>query len=79
MKNIGIILMVIFLFLAVWQCVFEVKGIVIDGQIENVVNMQVYFDQVKIGKVSNVLVKVDMDINGQFKMEFLEGIEVGVY
>ncbi len=79
MKNIGITLMATLLSLAVWQCAPEVKGTVIDGQIENAANMQVYLDQVKIGKASNVLAKADMDTNGQFKMEFPEGIEAGVY
>jgi peroxiredoxin len=79
MKNIGITLMAALLSLAVWQCTSEVKGTVIEGQIENAANMQVYLDQVKIGKASNVLSKAEIGANGQFTMEFPEGIEPGVY
>jgi len=79
MKNIGITLMALLLALFTWQCEQSVKGTVLEGQIDNAANMQVYLDQVKIGKASNVLSKAEIDANGQFSMEFPEGIEPGVY
>ena len=79
MKNTGITLFAVLLALVVWQCAPEVKGTAIEGQIENAANMQVYLDQIKIGKASNVLSKAEIDANGQFKMDFPEGIQPGVY
>ncbi len=71
--------MALLLALFTWQCEQSVQGTVLEGQIDNAANMQVYLDQVKIGKASNVLSKAEIDANGQFTMEFPEGIEPGVY
>lgn len=61
-----------------WQCAPQ-KGTVIEGHITNTQdNMQVFFDEVFIGKASNVLAKTDIK-GGEFELAFPEGLHEGVY
>lgn len=60
-----------------WSC--QETGTVIEGQINNAANLQVFLDEIRIGKASNVIDKVDLDANGYFKMVFPEGLNPGVY
>ena len=79
MRNIAIFLIAGVLALTTWQCDTPVKGTVINGEIKNAANIQVFLDHVVIGKASNVLAKAEVDGNGKFKFEFPEGIPPGIY
>ena len=79
MRNIGTILIAGVLAFAAWQCDAPVKGTVIKGEVKNAANIQVFLDQVMIGKASNVMAKSDADAGGSFKFEFPEGIPAGIY
>ncbi|MEZ4985120.1 MAG: TlpA disulfide reductase family protein [Saprospiraceae bacterium] len=55
------------------------KGLTISGKIENATNLQVFLDEVKIGKASNILSKTDMAEDGTFSLQFEEGLPAGIY
>jgi peroxiredoxin len=55
------------------------KGLVIEGKIENAANLQVFVDEVRLGKASNVLNKADLGADGSFSLSFEEGLPAGIY
>lgn len=57
----------------------EIEGTSIRGNIQNAENLQVFLDRVVIGKASSVLAKADIDGSGNFKLNFPEGLEAGIY
>lgn len=78
MKKFITLLSSLVLIVLLWQCAPQ-KGTVIEGQLSNTQeNMQVFFDEVFIGKASNVLGKTDIK-GGQFELAFPEGLNSGVY
>ncbi len=79
MKQIVTILTIGLLSAFLWQCEKPVEGTVIEGQIDNGANLQVFLDEVAIGDASNVAAKAEMDGSGAFTLEFPEGIEPGPY
>jgi peroxiredoxin len=79
MKKIGTILVLALLALLTWQCEQSIKGTVVKGQIENGSDLQVFLDDVSVGGASNVLAKTEMDSDGNFSMEFPEGLKPGPY
>jgi peroxiredoxin len=54
-------------------------GLIVDGQISNAANLQVFLDEVRLSKASNPLEKTTVDASGQFKLEFPEGLPAGIY
>ncbi len=60
-----------------WSC--QEEGTIIEGQIANAANLQVFIDEVRISKASNVLDKADMDADGRFSLAFPEGLPAGIY
>jgi thiol-disulfide isomerase/thioredoxin len=66
---------------ALWlgQCGSQAEGLVVKGDIKNAPNLQVFVDQVVIGKASHVLAKADIGGNGRFEFKFPEGLPAGVY
>ena len=72
--QIGGLLMV---FLLLQAC--QPQGLTIEGNIENASNLQVFVDEVRLGKASNPLQKTDMDATGHFRMTFPEGLPAGIY
>lgn len=79
MRKTALLLIAGVIALTAWQCETPVKGTVITGEIKNAQNIQVFLDQVMIGKASNVLAKADADANGNFEFAFPEGIPAGIY
>jgi len=79
MRQIAVTIVLLTLSLLTWQCEEPVKGTAIQGEIQNATNLQVFLDAVEVGKASNVMASADIGENGQFKMEFPEGIEPGPY
>lgn len=65
------------LFLILQAC--QPGGLTIEGTIENAANLQVFVDEVRLGKASNPLQKTDMDANGNFSITFPEGLAPGIY
>ncbi|PTM13734.1 MAG: alkyl hydroperoxide reductase [Bacteroidetes bacterium] len=55
------------------------KGLVIEGEIANAANLQVFVDEVRLGKASNVLNKADLGADGSFKLSFEDGLPAGIY
>ncbi len=78
MKNIFTILGLVVIATLFWQCSPQ-KGTTIEGTISNAQNLQVFIDQVIIGKASNILGKADIKPSGAFSINFPEGLEAGVY
>jgi peroxiredoxin len=79
MKNTPMLLMLALLAALSWQCSTTPDGTTIKGTISNAQNMQVYIDQVIIGKASNIVGKADISPSGKFEAQFPEGLEAGVY
>lgn len=79
MRQIGTFLIAGLIALTAWQCTPAIEGTVIQGQIANAENLQVFLDRIHIGKASNVLNKAELGAEGSFEMQFPEGIEPGVY
>ncbi len=65
------------LFILLQAC--QPGGLTIEGDIENAANLQVFVDEVRLGKASNPLQKTDMDANGHFSINFPEGLAPGIY
>lgn len=55
------------------------NGLVVEGQINNAANMRVFFDEVRLGKATNIIDKADLDADGNFSFTFEEGITPGIY
>jgi len=80
MKRIWTFLSVLLsLTLLTWSCKPTVDGTVISGKIDNAQNLQIFLDQVVIGKASSVLTKSDIGADGSFELAFPEGLEEGIY
>ena len=79
MKNISTLLLLSFLALFTFQCQKEVTGTLLQGSITNAGNLQVFLDEVIIGKANTVIAKSTIDASGFFEMEFPEGIKPGIY
>lgn len=79
MKNFIFTLLVASIAFLNWQCTSTPSGTIIEGNIANAANLQVFLDNVIIGKASSILAKADMDASGNFKFSFPEKIEAGVY
>lgn len=79
MKKLIFLMLPVLAAMFFWQCTAEVKGTQIKGQFTNAPNMQAFLDYVVIGKASNILAKADIDASGNFKMDFPEGLQAGIY
>jgi thiol-disulfide isomerase/thioredoxin len=55
------------------------KGTTISGTIKGAENLQVFVDQVVIGRASTVLSKADIGADGSYKINFAEGLKPGIY
>jgi len=60
-------------------CQTNPKGLTIQGDIEGAENLQVFIDHVVIGKANSVLAREQIGGNGQFAVNFEEGLEPGIY
>lgn len=79
MKNISKTLFFLMLALASWSCQPEVQGVLIEGDIQDAGNLQVFLDRVIIGKANMVIDKADITSDGHFELAFTEGLEPGIY
>lgn len=55
------------------------QGLTIDGNIENAANLQVFVDEVRLGKASTPLQSTDLGADGHFSLSFPEGLPSGIY
>jgi len=60
-------------------CSCQPSGLVVDGQISNAANLQVFLDEVRLSKASTPLEKTTVDTDGHFQLEFPEGLPAGIY
>ncbi|MCB0608436.1 MAG: TlpA family protein disulfide reductase [Lewinellaceae bacterium] len=81
MKKLYPILILLAVPFLAWQCsnTGASSGLVIQGSINDAANTQAFLDHVVIGKASDIIAKTDIDGSGNFKMDFPEGIEPGIY
>lgn len=63
----------------IFACQSTPEGLTIKGDIEGSENLQVFFDHVVIGKANAVLAREQINGNGQFSLNFEEGLEPGIY
>ncbi len=79
MKNITHLLLLAAVVVLGWQCTGEPEGTTIRGTVTGAQNIQVFLDEVVIGKASNILAKEDVDAKGNFSFSFPEGLGEGIY
>ncbi|RMF23055.1 MAG: TlpA family protein disulfide reductase [Bacteroidetes bacterium] len=80
MKNYLLLSIGVLAFLLGCQGEPKHQGLVIEGQIANASNLQVYLDKASVGDAaSSVLNRAELDAAGQFRLEFPEGLEPGIY
>lgn len=80
MKNFLAILVISATVLLLGSCAQISKGTTIKGQMEGAANLQVFLDKAGLGQQANmVLEKVNADASGNFKFDFPEGLDAGVY
>ena len=65
------------LLLGLWSC--TPKGTTIEGTIKGAENLQVFVDEVAIGRASTVLSKADINATGKYSINFPEGLKPGIY
>lgn len=63
--------------LGFWSC--TPKGTTIEGTIKGAENLQVFIDEVAIGRASTVLSKADINGSGKYSINFPEGLKPGIY
>lgn len=63
--------------LGAWSC--APKGTTIKGTIKGAENLQVFVDEVAIGRASTVLQKADIDGSGNYSINFPDGLKAGIY
>lgn len=81
MRNVFGLLLLISIAFSGMQCgstAANMAGTTIKGNIANAQNLQVFVDEVIVGKASSVVGKTDIDANGNFEINFPEGLD-GIY
>ena len=61
------------------SCTSNSSGTSISGQLTNAQNLKAYIDKVVIGKAKSVVQSTEIDGNGNFRFNFEEGIDPGIY
>lgn len=61
------------------QCSKDLPGTTITGQIEGAENLQVFVDKIIFGKANAVIGKSEIDNQGNFSVNFPEGLDNGIY
>lgn len=79
MKNKILLFLSFSLALFLWSCEQNPTGTTIKAKITNAQNLQVYLDNVIIGKASNIIGKQEIDGSGNFEFNFPEGLGAGIY
>jgi thiol-disulfide isomerase/thioredoxin len=79
MNKLGILLLLSTITFLSWRCETPVKGTTINGSIQNAANLQIFLDEVGIGNKTAVIAKTNIDPQGQFSMEFPEGLPASIY
>lgn len=77
MKNLYTLLLLIALVATQWSC--APSGQRVEGSLANAQNLQVFLDQVVMGKANSVIGKTDLDANGNFAMDFETPLSPGIY
>lgn len=67
------------LFLFITSCSQSSSGTIVKGTINNSANMQVFVDELIFGQPNNIVGKGMADGNGNFQIEFPEGLTPGIY
>ena len=82
MKNLLGFLILISIAFGGMQCsstdAAKLPGTTIQGNISNAQNLQVFIDEVMVGKASSVIGKTDIDASGNFQINFPDGLD-GIY
>lgn len=77
MKNLYTLILLIALVFTQWSC--APSGQRVEGSLTNAQNLQVFLDQVVMGKANSVIGKTDLDANGNFAMDFETPLAPGIY
>lgn len=77
MKNLYTLILLLALGFNQWSC--APSGQTFEGTLANGQNLQVFLDQVVMGKANSVIGKTDLDANGNFAMHFEEPLPPGIY
>ncbi len=77
MKNRYTLILFIALVFSQWAC--APSGQRVEGSLANAQNLQVFLDQVVMGKANSVIGKTDLDASGNFAMDFETPLAPGIY
>ncbi|NRB51726.1 MAG: TlpA family protein disulfide reductase [Saprospiraceae bacterium] len=77
MKNLYTLILFLALVFTQWSC--APSGQRVEGTLTNAQNLQVFLDQVIMGKANSVIGKTDLDANGNFAMDFETPLAPGIY
>lgn len=77
MKNLYTLILFVALSFTQWSC--APSGQSVEGSLANAQNLQVFLDQVVMGKANTVIGKTDLDANGNFAMNFETPLTPGIY
>ena len=77
MKNLYTLILLVALGFTQWSC--APSGQRVEGSLTNAQNLQVFLDQVIMGKANSVIGKTDLDANGNFAMDFETPLAPGIY
>ncbi len=77
MKNLYTLILFVALIFTQWSC--APSGQTVEGSLTNAQNLQVFLDQVVMGKANSVIGKTDLDANGNFAMNFETPLAPGIY
>lgn len=67
------------LFSLLFSCDSVPEGIVLEGKINGAANLQVYLDEVKQGDETSMVGRTEADGNGNFTLEFPDGLKEAIY
>ncbi|MBX2878074.1 MAG: TlpA family protein disulfide reductase [Saprospiraceae bacterium] len=77
MKNLYTLILFVALTVTHWSC--APSGQRVEGTLANAQNLQVFLDQVVMGKANSVIGKTDLDANGNFALNFETPLAPGIY
>lgn len=77
MKNLYTLFLLMALAATQWSC--APSGQTVEGTLTNAQNLQVFLDQVVMGKANSVVGKTDLDASGNFSMHFETPLAPGIY
>lgn len=79
MKNILSFISGLLFIVLLSSCGTEAPGLTVKGEVGNAANLRVFVDEIKSNNSTMILQQTEADVNGNFSMNFPEGLDAGIY